>query len=245
MKISIIIPCLNEENFLPHLIIDLKNQTLKPYEIIVVDAGSEDKTLDRVQSDDLVKVVKTKPNIGAQRKLGGDMAGGDLLFFLDADVRLVADFLEKNVEKINRQKLALASFVYVPYSTNGDGRMENSNFSISMVYFFINFLMFSFQLFSPSGAGSGIFVTKELFDKTGGYRDDLKFDDIEFIRRASKFGKFRQIRSILLVSDRRFLRYGVIKTFVSYLVLSFFFLFNAFKYAEIVEYKFSDYKKNS
>lgn len=243
MKISIIIPCLNEEKFLPNLIFDLKNQTLKPYEIIVMDAGSTDKTLDLVKEDDLVKIIKTKPNIGAQRKKGGELASGEMLFFFDSDVRLVASFLEKSINKIQKRKISIASFVYVPYALDSNGSMKNSTFGISMIYFFIDSLMFLFQFLSPSGAGSGIFVKKELFEKTGGFRDDLKFDDIEFIRRAAKFGKFRQIRNILLVSDRRFVRYGLLKTAFSYVVLSIFFLFNAFKASEIVEYNFSDYNK--
>lgn len=244
MKISVIIPCLNEERFLPNLISDLRNQTIKVDEILIIDAKSTDNTLNKISKYENLKIIQTNPNIGAQRKLGGEEATGDLLFFFDADVRLVPNFIEKNIKRINKNKLSLASFVYVPYNLKQDNHMTNSNFPISMVYAFIDLLMFSFQRFSPSGAGSGIFVSKDLFTKTGGFRDDLKFDDIEFIRRAAKHGKYRQIRTILLVSDRRFVKYGVLRMFISYLVLSFFFLFNAFKTAEMVEYNFAEYSKN-
>ncbi|MCX6747803.1 MAG: glycosyltransferase [Candidatus Nomurabacteria bacterium] len=243
MKISIIIPCLNEEKFLPFLIEDLRNQTVKPFEILVIDAGSTDATLSKVTTDELVKVLNVAPNIGAQRTYGGDLAQGEYLFFLDADVRLAPDFLERSLKEIQNRKLNIAGFQYVPYAIANNGATKESSLLISMCYKFFDILFFLFQTLSPSGAGSGIFVTKSIFNLTGGFRNNLKFDDIEFIRRSAKIGKFGQVRVPLKVSDRRFVRYGVLKIFVSYLVLSIFFLFGLFKASEIIEYKFSDYSK--
>lgn len=243
MKISIIIPCLNEEKFLPNLIADLRNQSLLPDEILVIDAGSKDKTLELVKSDNLVKVINTNPNIGAQRKLGGEKAEGDLLFFFDSDVRVYKDFIKDAVVKIQSKKLDLATFKYIPYNLGINNEIITSRKSIRFLYKFFNTLFYIFRKISPSGAGSGIFTTKETFLKLNGFSENLKFDDIDFIRRGAKLGKFDILDIDLLVSDRRFVRYGIIKTFFSYLILSIFFFFNAFKTAEIVEYKFSDYTK--
>jgi len=243
MKISIIIPSLNEEKFLPFLIQDLRNQTLQPFEILVVDAGSTDGTLTKVSRDDVVKIFNVAPNIGAQRTYGGNLAVGEYLFFLDSDVRLSPDFLEKSVKEIQRRRLSIATFEYVPYLLVQGGVTGKSTLSIRLCYKFFDLLFFIFQKLLPSGAGSGIFVTKEIFKKTKGFKDNLKFDDIEFIRRSSKLAKFGQLRVSLKVSDRRFVRYGVLRTFLSYMVLSLFFMFNLFKASEIIEYKFSDYYK--
>jgi glycosyltransferase involved in cell wall biosynthesis len=243
MKISVIVPCLNEERFLPNLISDLLNQSLLPYEILIIDAGSKDKTLELIKEDDIVKVIHTKPNIGAQRKTGGLKAAGDMLFFFDSDVRLDKDFIKNAIIEIQNKNLDLATYRYIPYNLSDDNKVEDSSKSIRFLYKFFNTLFLIFKRISPSGAGSGIFTTKENFLKLNGFSENLKFDDIDFIRRGAKVGKFDILNIDLLVSDRRFVRYGVFKTFLSYLVLSTFFLFNAFKYAEIVEYKFSDYKK--
>lgn len=243
MKISIIIPCLNEEKFLPNLIQDLKNQSLLPYEILVIDAGSTDKTLELVKEDNLVKIINTPPNIGAQRKKGGELASGELLFFLDSDVRLYPDFIRDSLSTIENRNFDLATFRYQPYSLSPDLKIINSKRIIRILYQFFNILFLIFRKISPSGAGSGIFVKKSLFNQIGGFSNNLKFDDIDFIRRGARKGKFDILDVDLLVSDRRFVRYGILKTFFSYLVLSTFFFFNAFKLSEIVEYKFSDYKK--
>ncbi len=243
MKISIIIPCLNEEKFLPNLIFDLKNQSLLPDEILIIDAGSKDKTLELVKSDNLARVINTNPNIGAQRKLGGEKAEGDLLFFFDSDVRLHPDFIKDAVSKIKNKNLDLATFKYIPYSLGSKNEIIISRKSIRFLYKFLNNLFYIFKKVSPSGAGSGIFTTKDTFVKLNGFSENLKFDDIDFIRRGARIGKFDILDIDLMVSDRRFVRYGIIKTFLSYLMLSIFFFFNAFKTAEIVEYKFSDYTK--
>lgn len=243
MKISVIVPCLNEERFLPNLIIDLRNQTLLPDEILVVDAGSKDKTLELIKEDSLVKVIHTKPNIGMQRKTGGQNANGDLLFFFDSDVRVNKDFIKNAIFEIQNKNLDLATYRYIPYNLGENNQIQNSSKSIKFLYQFFNTLFYIFKKVSPSGAGSGIFTTKETFLKLNGFSENLKFDDIDFIRRGAKVSKFDILDMDLLVSDRRFVRYGVFQTFFSYLVLSVFFFFNAFKTAEIVEYKFSDYTK--
>lgn len=244
MKISVIIPCLNEERFLPNLLSDLRKQSLMPSEILVVDAGSKDKTLELIKEDILVKVIHTKPNIGMQRKTGGEKANGDMLFFFDSDVRMNKDFIKNAITKIQNKNLDLATYRYIPYNLSENNQIQDSSKSIRFLYKFFNTLFFVFKKVSPSGAGSGIFTTKENFLKLNGFSENLKFDDIDFIRRGARVGKFDILDMDLLVSDRRFVRYGVFKTFLSYLVLSVFFLFNAFKYAEIIEYKFSDYTKN-
>lgn len=243
MKISVIVPCLNEEKFLPNLISDLRNQSLLPDEVLIIDAGSKDKTLEFIKEDNLVKIIHTKPNIGMQRKTGGEKANGDLLFFFDSDVRLNKDFIKNAISEIKNKNLDLASYRYIPYNLGEDNKTEDSIRSIRFLYKFFNTLFFLFKKVSPSGAGSGIFTTKEIFLKLNGFSENLKFDDIDFIRRGARVGKFDILDMDLLVSDRRFVRYGVFKTFLSYLVLSVFFFFNAFKASEIVEYKFSDYKK--
>ncbi|MFM7089056.1 MAG: glycosyltransferase [Candidatus Paceibacterota bacterium] len=245
MKISIIIPCLNEAQFLPDLIRDIKNQTHLPEEVLVIDAQSTDETLLKTEEVGLVQlqVISTNPNIGAQRKLGGDSTAGDLLVFLDADTRISPDFLDSVVSVMTRGRLDIACPSYVPYAKNTDGKLMQSTAMIRFIYRCFDVLFFCFQKISPSGAGSCICVKKYVYTQTGGFRTDLKFDDIEFIRRASRVGKFGKLTTKVQVSDRRFVRYGVLHSVLVYFILSIFFLFSAYKAAEVVQYSFADYGK--
>ena len=92
-KLSVIIPCRNEEKNIALLLGDLLHQTVKPHEIIVVNDGSTDNTF-QVANSFPVKVVsiqdKNPEYIGKSWAVetGSKHATGELLLFLDADVRL-------------------------------------------------------------------------------------------------------------------------------------------------------------
>lgn len=105
MKISIIIPTYNEEKVLPQCIESLGFQTFTDFEIIVVDDGSTDRTLE-VLSELKIKNLKLKIEhaahlgAGAARNLGAGKAKGEILVFVDADMTFDESFLEKLVEPI-------------------------------------------------------------------------------------------------------------------------------------------------
>ena len=93
-KISIIIPTINEADNLPLLLSDLSIVN-KEGEIIIVDCGSEDKTID-IGNLYGAKVFKSKEkNRGLQLCLGAKHAKGDWLLFLHADTRLTHDWFKK------------------------------------------------------------------------------------------------------------------------------------------------------
>ena len=93
-KISIIVPTINEANNLPLLLSDL-SMIHKEGEIIIVDCGSEDKTIE-VANIYGAKVYKSKErNRGLQLDMGAEKAKGDWLIFLHADTRLSNDWFRK------------------------------------------------------------------------------------------------------------------------------------------------------
>ena len=93
-KISIIIPTINEANNLPLLLSDL-SIVKREGEIIIVDCGSEDKTIDLANIYG-AKVFKSKEkNRGMQLDIGAKKARGDWLIFLHADTRLTHDWFKK------------------------------------------------------------------------------------------------------------------------------------------------------
>ena len=93
-KISIIIPTINEANNLPLLLSDLLTKH-KEVEIIIVDCGSEDKTID-VAKIHGAKVYRCKEkNRGLQLDIGAKNSKGDWLIFLHADTRLTHDWFKK------------------------------------------------------------------------------------------------------------------------------------------------------
>lgn len=99
--VSIIIPCLNEEHYIGKLLDSLVVQTFRNFEVIVVDGKSEDKTKDVVLRfsktlPHLSFVESSKRQVSFQRNLGAKHARYERLLFLDADIQVKPDFLQKN-----------------------------------------------------------------------------------------------------------------------------------------------------
>src|SRR6266702_7918120 len=97
MKVSIVIPTLNEEKYLPRLLMSIREQTVPPAEVIVADADSIDKTKQIAKSFGCI--VTKGGYLPTGRNNGAKLATSELILFLDADVMLPADFLQKTVKE--------------------------------------------------------------------------------------------------------------------------------------------------
>ncbi len=105
MKVSIIIPTYNEKGTLEACIESLGNQSFQGFEIVVVDDGSTDGTLEILKNleKSLPDFKFTKQNHkgpGAARNLGAKMAKGGILVFVDADMTFETDFIKNLVKPI-------------------------------------------------------------------------------------------------------------------------------------------------
>lgn len=234
MKVSIIIPTLNEEKYIGSLLDCIDLQTHKPHEVIIVDAYSKDKTKEIALSKKVSRIVDHKPHVAHQRNMGAKLARGDILMFLDADVVLNERFIEKSINEFLEKNLDLACPVYVP---------RNSTLGVITVHKFLNFVFRATRRFHPSGAGCCIIVSKEVFDLHKGFSDMERYEDMEFIRRVGKKQRFDIIDEEIYISDRRWRKEGAIKLFTKYLLLSTLFLFGKFDTAHKVRYEFNIYDK--
>lgn len=99
-KVSVIIPCYNAEKYLRQCLDSVAAQTLKDIEVICVDDGSSDTTMDILrefqQKDDRFKIItQNNAGAGAARNNGLRRAEGEYLSFLDADDFFEPEMLEK------------------------------------------------------------------------------------------------------------------------------------------------------
>ena len=115
--ISIIIPTLNEESYLPLLLRSIQLQTYKgDYEIIVGDAKSTDKSRTIAQKFGCLVVDGGNPAQG--RNAGAKVAKGDILVFLDADVQLPRNFLDNAISEFESRYLEVACSTAKPLSND-------------------------------------------------------------------------------------------------------------------------------
>lgn len=132
------------------------------------------------------------------RDLGGRSASGDVLIFLDADVRLPRDFFERFLEEFEHRQLDVASPQYVPY---------RSTRTVERFHARINFVLKAFQQISPSGSGMYSVVRGDLFRGSRGFDPAPKFAGIELNRRISKRHRFgiveKRVFAPIDVSEKR------------------------------------------
>src|SRR5215208_7499437 len=83
VRLSVVIPALNEQRHLSQLLSDIQRQSLSPEEVLVVDAGSRDATVRIAGQSPVAVVLHGEPPVARGRNLGGYSAKGDLIFFLD------------------------------------------------------------------------------------------------------------------------------------------------------------------
>jgi cellulose synthase/poly-beta-1,6-N-acetylglucosamine synthase-like glycosyltransferase len=109
-KVSIIIPAYNEEE---NIDVVLKSATQLNYpseklEIILIDDGSTDKTLEKAKNYPIKIIKGPHKGVGVSRNLGWKKSKGEIIFFLDADQRLKKNFLKKMVKCFSDPKVAAA-----------------------------------------------------------------------------------------------------------------------------------------
>ncbi len=229
-RLSVVIPALNEQAHLGGLLSDLAAQTRPADEVFVVDAGSRDGTVSVAGKFPFVMLLEGRPPVAEGRNLGGFASSGEVVVFLDADVRLKGGFLEDLLREFEGRGLDVACPRYVP--------QDGSTPTIRALHAFFNALFLVSQYALPSGAGHCIVVRGEVFRGSRGFDPGLKFDDIELVRRLSRGRAFGIVGETVYVSDRRYRKYGVARTFSQHLLMGVFFALGRFDWANRFDYEF-------
>jgi glycosyltransferase involved in cell wall biosynthesis len=233
MKVSIVIPTLNEENYVGSVLSDIARQTRKAHEVIIVDGKSGDATASVVARFPGVNLLIGAPPVANQRNLGGRKASGDILVFLDADIRLSETFLEGFLERIEQRNLDIACPLYMPY---------RSTLLIKTIHAYINVVFVALQKVLPYGAGHCIAVKRDIFQQSPGFDPHLKVgEDVALVRKLSKGRRFGIVAKQLFVSDRRYKEEGVSRMLMKIVLLSIIFTFGEFDWANRIEYKLGNH----
>jgi glycosyltransferase involved in cell wall biosynthesis len=178
MKLSVIIPTLNEEKYLPHILNCLKNQTFRDFEVVVADNYSTDRTVSIAKSFGARVAEGGLPS--RARNLGAYSAKNECLLFLDADVVIDNDFLEKNFSEFVRKNLDAGTTYVTPVSNRLLDKIIHRDYW-NMIYFIM-------QYFNPHAAGFCIFCKKDYYNKVGGFDETITLgEDHAFVMHAKRF----------------------------------------------------------
>ena len=189
---SVVIPLYNKEAFIEDTIKSVLNQTFKDFEILVINDGSTDKSLNIVKQFENEKIsVHTNKNSGLSfsRNYGIDKAKANFIAFLDADDLWAEDFLETihNLIQLNKKDYVFATSTKVlkpkknafiiPEKLNTSSTKLISNYS-ELTKYLLNF--------------SAIVIHKKVFNKVGlfekniNYKDSSSTENISFSKKKKK-----------------------------------------------------------
>lgn len=196
--ISIIIPVFNEATTIQKTLLRLKDEL--DTEIIVVDGGSSDKTVELVQELDIKVIVSSCLGRAYQMNLGATLATEKILLFLHADTILPKDY-QTYIEKT----LSYSQVIAGAFELKIDGEQKGLRWVEKWVNLRSHFLSL------PYG-DQAIFLNAATFRDMGGFANLPIMEDFEFIQRLKQQGKIAIVPASVLTSRRRWQKLGIIKT---------------------------------
>jgi len=199
MKISVIIPALNEEKTISTTLLSLQAMRKAGHEIIVADGGSNDRTVEYTKQYANTTLICNRGR-ARQMNRGAAYATGDILLFLHADTTL-----PENSDYVIEQALTGndKSWGYFDISLSGN------NYIYRIIEASINFRSGITRIASGDQA---LFVYRDTFTRMGGFSDIELMEDIEFCRRLKLSSKPARINDCVITSSRRWENQGIAQT---------------------------------
>ncbi len=205
MKVSIIVPTLNEELVLENTLTHI--QQLSPHELIVSDGGSNDYTY-RIADRFSHRVITGSAGRALQMNAGANEATGDLLLFLHADSRIEPESYRKMLEYMKNPKWIGGAFTLC---------IESGKWSLKLIALLANIRS---KYFGVAYGDQGFFVRKEVFKDMNGFSPIPICEDLDFYYRLRKKGSVILLKEKAHTSPRRWINEGIFFTTVRNFIIA-------------------------
>ena len=223
IKLSIIIPTLNEADQIEQYLSNLQVLRQQGHEVVVVDGGSIDDTVSLVRPL-CDQICQSQQSRSIQMNCGAKAAAGDCFVFLHADTVLPGNILEY--------------FSTIDNIESKWGRFDISLSGRNWLFRIIESCMNSRSSFTGIVTGDQVmFIGKELFNRVGGYPEIALMEDIAISSLLIKISAPIRIREKVISSSRRWEKNGIVKTIIKMwmLRLLYFFQCDTNKLAKLYE----------
>jgi rSAM/selenodomain-associated transferase 2 len=191
IRVSVVIPTLNEAARIGRLVAHLhRSADHRLADILVVDGHSDDATAEKARAAGARVLVCPNRSRAAQMNLGAREATGDVLYFVHADALPPATYLDA-IEHALGEGYPIGCF-----------RLE---FDADHPLLRINAFCTRFDLPFFRGGDQTLFVTRTLFEQTGGYDErHVLMEEYDWLRRVRRLGRFYIVPQTVVVSARKY-----------------------------------------
>jgi glycosyltransferase involved in cell wall biosynthesis len=200
-KITIVVPCKNEENYIHHLLDSLRSQNIGDTRVIIADC-STDATRQVIKDNSIglnVEIIDGGP-VSIAKNNGARLVTTPYILFIDADVRFFKDtVIQDSVNEMELKKLHLIGLNIKCYDKDIRAKIGFTAFNI------INHTL---KFFSPFAVGAFMLTRKDKFEEYGGFPETFSTSEDYFLSRKYSPKKFRIIKHHFGQDSRRFKKMG-------------------------------------
>ncbi len=204
MQLSIIIPTLNEEKLIERTLLAVK-AAAPDAELLVVDGGSSDETVDRASRH--ARVITVARGRGGQLNAGTEATHGEIVLYLHADTILDADSIVELMAVMQDETIVGGAF-----------RMRFDDAHPLYKKISANVTQRSLRTQSYTG-DQGIFTRRSTFEQLQRYNDWPFMEDVDYSERMNKPGKVVLLASEVETSARRHRQWGLLRTQLTVIVI--------------------------
>ena len=204
--ISIIIPTLNEERALPQC---LHSNAMKSdeIEIIVVDGGSSDRTVEIVKKHRGIRLLASERGRAAQMNAGAEIAGAEWLLFLHADTLLPDNAIQKIKSLTTDEDIKAGCFHH---------RFSDDHFLLRIISWLHNW---RFKQTHIIYGDQCMFIRNTLFKELGAFPNVEILEDIIFSEKLKKLTTPILLDEAVVTDSRKFIQRGILRSFFDVLLI--------------------------
>lgn len=196
-KVTIVVPCKNEENYIAHLLMHLRQQEIGNTRVIIADCSTDNtREVIQVMKGNLnVEVIEGGP-VSIAKNNGAKLATTPYILFIDSDVRFFCDtVISDSVKELESNNLDLIGAYIKCY--DGDKRAQ-----IGFTLFnFVNRIM-SYKV--PFAVGAFMLTRRDRFEEFGGFAEKYGTSEDFFLSKKYDVKKFKLIKHYFGQDSRRF-----------------------------------------
>ncbi len=195
--VSVVIPIFNGRQYVETLFSTLNNQTFTDFEVVIVDDGSSDDTLQQIKKAtktfnklNVRAIPSSHQGLAATRNTGIRHSRGRYLAFLDCDDSWQDDKLKSQVDYLERTECVAVFSKVSLVSIDGLASLSKSNLK-SFAESPVELIARDFVVY---GGGSNVMCRRQIFDVVGGFDETLDFaEDFDMWVRLSKVGRIVEL----------------------------------------------------